>query len=263
MTRSNIDRLKQFSELANKYAQSVREEKRDYFNTTDAQEARNELNKRYVELRDLIVESEGGIPLVSILGGQPVEVFRMAFSSANITGAFHALKNVPDVLARAVAFHGGKRAQSNPGKADEHSEAGLKTYIKIDIIEAFEIKEGPFNYQKLVKLLRQINDNYGRGNEHACSQLLKATLNHIPPLLGYKTFEELSNNYKWSSDAHKTYAHLLNEWTAEAHDVTHTYISDRDDLFTTEDLPPPIRINTILQECQLKTVEDIPKFEKK
>lgn len=259
MARSNIDGLKKFAELANDYWANFREDKNDYFNTSEAREARNELNKRYVEMRDFIDEAEGGTPYVRLFGGQPVEVFRTAFSSANSTGAFHAMKNVPDILARTIAFHGNKKAVSETAEpaSEQHSP-----YINLEIIEGFESKEGPFNYRKLVKLLRQLNDNYERGNEHGCSQLIKAVLNHIPPLLGVKTFQELANNYQWSSTSHKEYAKHLNQWLAEAHDVTHTVISDRDDVFIRDDLPHRIYINTILEECRVRTVEEVPRFER-
>ncbi len=255
MARSNIDRLKKFSELANDYWQKFREDKNDYYNTVEAQEARNELNKRHVELKDLIAEAEGMTPAVSLFGGQPVDLFRTAFNSSNSTAAFHAMKNVPDILARTIAFHGNKKAVSEPVKASSRN-----TYINPEIIEGFENKEGPFNYRKLVKLLKQLNDNYERGNEHSCSQLIKAILNHIPPLLGYETFKSLASSYKWSSDAHTKYAARLNEWITVAHSGTHSLISASNDLFTTEDLPLAIYLNEVLEECRVHTVSVLPKF---
>ncbi len=257
MARSNIDRLKKFSELSNDYWQKFREDKNDYYNTAEAQEARNELNKRHVELKDLIAEAEGMTPAVSLFGGQPVDLFRTAFNSSNSTAAFHAMKNVPDILARTIAFHGNKKAVSEPKKV-----SGRTAYINPEIIEGFESKEGPFNYRKLIKLLKQLNDNYERGNEHSCSQLIKAILNHIPPLLGYETFNSLASSYKWSSDAHKKYAARLNEWITVAHSGTHSLVSASNDLFTTEDLPLPIYLNEVLEECRVNTVTEIPSFKK-
>jgi hypothetical protein len=42
---------------------------------------------------------------------------------------------------------------------------------------------------KLARLVAELNDNYSRGNAYATHALLRALLDHIPPLLGYPDFK--------------------------------------------------------------------------
>jgi len=42
---------------------------------------------------------------------------------------------------------------------------------------------------KLTRLLAELNDNYSRGNAYAAHALLRAILDHIPPLLGCTDFK--------------------------------------------------------------------------
>lgn len=48
---------------------------------------------------------------------------------------------------------------------------------------------------KLTRLLAELNDNYSRGNAYAAHALLRAILDHIPPLLGCADFKAAANNY--------------------------------------------------------------------
>ena len=41
---------------------------------------------------------------------------------------------------------------------------------------------------KLARLVAELNDNHSRGNAYAAHALLRALLDHIPPLLGCRDF---------------------------------------------------------------------------
>jgi hypothetical protein len=101
---------------------------------------------------------------------------------------------------------------------------------------------------KLAKLVAELNDNYSRGNAYAAHALLRALLDHIPPLLGCRNFEAAANNYPWGR-ADKSYAHRLCDFRLQADDALHRQISRRPDQLDLTDMPPKIWINTILQEC--------------
>jgi hypothetical protein len=51
---------------------------------------------------------------------------------------------------------------------------------------------------KLLKLISELNDNYSHGNAYTAHVLLRAILDHIPPMFGYKNFTAVVNNYPWS-----------------------------------------------------------------
>jgi hypothetical protein len=101
---------------------------------------------------------------------------------------------------------------------------------------------------KLARLVAELNDNYSRGNSYAAHALLRALLDHIPPLLGCPDFKVAANNYPWGR-TDKSYAHRLLDFKLQADDALHRQISRRPDRLDLTDMPPKIWVNTILQEC--------------
>jgi hypothetical protein len=101
---------------------------------------------------------------------------------------------------------------------------------------------------KLTRLVAELNDNYRRGNVYAAHALLRALLDHIPPLLGCRNFEVAANNYPWGR-TDKSYARRLWDFRLQADDALHRQISRRPDRLDLTDMPPKIWTNTILQEC--------------
>jgi hypothetical protein len=101
---------------------------------------------------------------------------------------------------------------------------------------------------KLTRLLAELNDNYSRGNAYAAHALLRAVLDHIPPLLGCADFKAAANNYSWSR-TDRGYARRLLDFKLQADDVLHRQISKRTDQLDIEDMPPRVWLNKILQEC--------------
>ena len=101
---------------------------------------------------------------------------------------------------------------------------------------------------KLTRLLAELNDNYSRGNAYAAHALLRAILDHIPPLLGCADFKAAANNYSWSR-TDRGYARRLLDFKLQADDVLHRQISKRTDQLDIDDMPPKVWLNKILQEC--------------
>jgi hypothetical protein len=101
---------------------------------------------------------------------------------------------------------------------------------------------------KLARLVAELNDNYGRGNAYAAHALLRALLDHIPPLLGCPDFKVAASNYPWGR-TDRSYAQRLLDFKLQADDALHRQISRRPDQLDLTDMPPKIWINTILQEC--------------
>ncbi|MBO0771678.1 MAG: hypothetical protein J2P35_09490 [Actinobacteria bacterium] len=101
---------------------------------------------------------------------------------------------------------------------------------------------------KLVRLLAELNDNDSRGNAYAAHALLRAVLDHIPPLLGCSDFKAAASNYSWSR-TDKSYARRLLDLKLQADDALHRQISKRTDHPGIDDMPPKIWVNRTLQEC--------------
>jgi hypothetical protein len=126
-------------------------------------------------------------------------------------------------------------------------------YVREGIIEALKLKKDGFNYKKLLKLVTELNKNYLDSNPYSCLALIRAIADHIPPLLGHTTFEEVVNNYK-GAKTYKNYINKLYEERDVSDDSLHRPISKSEDLIDMDDLPKKMLLNRLLQECLDKTV---------
>jgi hypothetical protein len=101
---------------------------------------------------------------------------------------------------------------------------------------------------KLTRLIFELNDNYTRSNAYAAHALLRALLDHIPPLLGYIDFKAAASSYSWGR-TDRNYARRLADFKFQADDALHRQISAKTDLLSMDDMPPRVWVNRILQEC--------------
>lgn len=124
-------------------------------------------------------------------------------------------------------------------------------YVDENIITRFLAKTGPFNYKKLTLLLKELNHNFDKKKIYASVALIRAILDHIPPLLGCNSFESVVSNYGWT-DSHRKYMQSLLSFKDSADDALHTQITNKEDYLSVEDLPTRVKINTLLEECVTK-----------
>jgi len=79
-------------------------------------------------------------------------------------------------------------------KAERQRQGGVRMLLRgptaIAAIKAGEATDR-FDRSKLLRLIEELNDNYLRGNGHAAHALLRAILDHVPPLLGVLTSRPL------------------------------------------------------------------------
>jgi hypothetical protein len=129
-------------------------------------------------------------------------------------------------------------AASRPGYVDPQVSASLAARA-----HAIGLEPG-----KLTRLVAELNDNYSRGNAYAAHALLRAVLDHIPPLLGCADFKAAANNYTWSR-TDRGYARRLLDSKLQADDALHRQISDRIGHLGIDDMPPKVWVNRIRQEC--------------
>lgn len=130
--------------------------------------------------------------------------------------------------------------------AEDSAPATL--YIKEEIIEGFKNKKDDFDYKKLLGLINELNRNYLMSNPYSCLSLIRATVDHISPLLGFDTFEEVVNNYK-GSKTDKAYIINLYKDRPVSDDTLHRPISKNEDLIDMDNIPNKQMLNRLLQEC--------------
>jgi hypothetical protein len=105
---------------------------------------------------------------------------------------------------------------------------------------------GPrFNLGKLIQLLEELNGCSAAGYAFSSHALLRAVLDHLPPLFGYERFSQVASNTSCSA-TDKKYLKRLSEFRNQADDVLHRQISARPSVLTMDDMPPRAALNALL-----------------
>jgi hypothetical protein len=124
------------------------------------------------------------------------------------------------------------------------------TYVDQAMIAAIREKDATsrLDCTKLLALIEELNDNQARENVYAAHALLRAILDHVPPILGCNNVTEIANNYPWTQ-TDKKYAKKLLDFKLQGDDALHRQSSENTDLIGIDDLPPRRWLNRLLLEC--------------
>lgn len=109
-----------------------------------------------------------------------------------------------------------------PGLKKEFINSGRINSLK-------ELNNQSFDYQKLIKLLEEINHNYSFENFLSVVILSRAVIDHVPPIFGQKTFNEVANNYG-NTSFKKNMLHLNNSMRSMADSYLHVPIRKNESL---------------------------------
>lgn len=105
-----------------------------------------------------------------------------------------------------------------------------------------------YDVGKLLALIEELNDNYRGEHTYASHALLRAILDHIPPILGQPSFAAVASSYPWAR-SDKDYVRQSLNCKTQADDALHRQISGKPCVLRFADLPPSVCINRLLQEC--------------
>lgn len=97
------------------------------------------------------------------------------------------------------------------------------------IIELENIKNDDFDLRKLIKMLNEINDSYSLGNFFSVAMLSRSVINHIPPIFGFTTFNQVASNYGGKSFK-KNMSNLNNSMKNIADNYLHEMIRKKEAL---------------------------------
>jgi hypothetical protein len=134
--------------------------------------------------------------------------------------------------------------------AERYSRAYVDKATTDNVMHAAEVVG--LSTDRLGVLLTELNDNFSRSNAYACHVLLRALLDHIPPMFGYQSFGEVANNFPWGR-TDKQYMRRLADFRLQADDALHRQISTQDAHLTIEDLPPSVWFRRLLAGCARST----------
>jgi hypothetical protein len=87
-----------------------------------------------------------------------------------------------------------KIIKPNKQNINEYTEKNYYIDNKL-ILSLVELKSNKYDLTKLIKMCKELNDNYSLNNYVSCGMLIRAILDHVPPIFNKKSFKEVSNNY--------------------------------------------------------------------
>jgi hypothetical protein len=132
---------------------------------------------------------------------------------------------------------------------EEESQPAAE-YVAAAVIAELEAAaaSSAWDCTKFLQLIRELNDNYAAGNAYSTHAMLRAILDHMPPLFGYTDFKEVVSNYSWGQTDRKYMRRLL-EFKTQADDVLHRQIGRSRDLITIDDIPLAIAVKLLIPKC--------------
>jgi hypothetical protein len=126
-------------------------------------------------------------------------------------------------------------------------------YIDLNLISDLKsVKNSDFDLKKLIKFCEEINNNYEIQNYLSCILILRALINHIPPIFGYETFAQVVSQSSRSLKEHFTLLDNGLRKVADSH--THTLIKKNESLPSKNQIEPyKPQLEFLLQEIYNKT----------
>jgi len=132
---------------------------------------------------------------------------------------------------------------------DTNSFFGDEIFVSEERIKGLEmIKNDSFDLTRLIKMCREINDNFLRKNYISVIVLVRCVLDHIPPIFGCKNFSEIVNNSKLAKSTKASLEHLNVSSRNIADAYLHIQIRDKEILPTEKQVNFSHDIDTLLGE---------------
>ncbi|MFI1092888.1 hypothetical protein [Streptomyces sp. NPDC020917] len=187
----------------------------------------DDLNAYVARVTELILESQ--TPVLTQALGSPGHVV-----------------TIGDMLATATPTVTGAISSHSATSPEE-----LPQYVNGNLIKELEAKQGltRLSPDKLLQLVSELNACFREGHAYACHALVRAIIDHVPPILGQKSFQAAASNYAWPTDADRKYAKKLLEFKNQADDVLHRQIRTSRGVITMHDVPLAAYINALLRVC--------------
>ncbi|MEW2127947.1 hypothetical protein AB0891_29980 [Streptomyces sp. NPDC007259] len=124
-------------------------------------------------------------------------------------------------------------------------------YIDLALLDDMEqaAANTKWKVHKLIALCQGLNDAYAAGNPYVCAAVIRAVIDHIPPVFGKPDFKQVASQHMFAiKRTDKAHAQYLADFKTIGDDVMHRPIGPNVPVITMNDIPAPIRLNAILRE---------------
>lgn len=138
------------------------------------------------------------------------------------TRAVLAIEGVEEALVRSV----GSETAVPKVKSED-------MYVDLDRIDQLRaVTSASFDLAKLIRLCEELNTCYANDCFFAVATLVRAILDHVPPIFGLRAFSEVSNNYGGTKSFKESMTHLEKSLRSIADHHLHVHIRNRETLPT-------------------------------
>ncbi len=127
--------------------------------------------------------------------------------------------------------------------------AGRNTYIgRFTLLRLTKIDNKDFDLSKLISLCKELDDNYSLENYHSCAMLLRAIVDHIPPIFDKINFDSVCAQH--GSRSFKDIVKPLNETAKKiGHNYLHEQINKKVLVATETQVNFQANLDTLLNEA--------------
>ena len=121
------------------------------------------------------------------------------------------------------------------GYGEESKDLELNKSVNSDFVNQSRVDElraisnPKFDLKKLIKFCEELNSNFRNGNYLSVGMIGRSILNHVPPIFGKTTFNEVANNQGGQS-FQKNMKHLNNSFRSLADGYLHSPIGKKETL---------------------------------
>jgi len=144
------------------------------------------------------------------------------------------------------------------GKATsgKHIESGQ--FVSTDRIEKMgNLSHSEFDLKKLIKLLEELNLVYGLNLVYATGMVVRAIIDHIPPIFGFKNFETFASQYSCPGNARsfKNQMMQLTNMKDASDSAIHSHVRRKESIPDMIQFKKQTEIDALLQEI-IRHIED-------
>jgi hypothetical protein len=158
----------------------------------------------------------------ALLAGRKIPIHKYYWATASfLMGIAKQLSEFSYLIDKLIAQSEG--LEQKTGDLD----MGRTVYIeKSTLLRLTKIRNKNFDLNRLISFCGELDDNYSLGNYHSCAMLLRAILDHVPPIFGKVSFDDVCAQYGGKS--FKDIMRPLNETAKKiGDDYLHTQINKK------------------------------------
>lgn len=136
-----------------------------------------------------------------------------------------------------------------PGKPEQSEQFSESFVDSVRLDEIIKLQHPSHDTARLKQILIELNGSYQMASYLSCILLIRALIDHIPPILGQRSFAEVTNNYVGSGKSFReSMLYLDNSSRKIADAYLHTQIRAKESLPTKTQVEFRAAIDVLLSE---------------